>query len=94
MFSGCDDGSEENDGKQSNDYQGCSASKQIAENFAVKHFASYHFRLFDVEKTIYNRETNEWEVFVRCADGEIEGSIVLYVYEDGGINIRKSPWRN
>jgi hypothetical protein len=85
---GCEESVTENDGLLNCDIVGNYADRKIAEEFATRHFASFFFRVFVVEETIYNKETNEYEVFVISEYDEIRGSITLYISEGGAIQIR------
>ena len=68
------------------------ADKEAAEAAAIWVLESRHFRDFYIEETILDKETMEFEVLARSADGEMTGSVIIYVDENGQVIIRSREY--
>ena len=86
MISGC----ENNDEKD--------IDKEIAEDFAIRHFQGRTFTSYTLEKTICIRKNEAYEVFVKSADTDVIESIVVHLgdgeivrYEYDGIEYKIIP---
>ena len=86
MISGCEN-NDEND-----------VDKEIAENFAIRHFQGRTFTSYMLEKTICIRKNEAYEVFVESADTNVIERIVVYLgdgevvrYEYDGIEYMTIP---